>query len=55
MEGGNEVRAANGITHSPLGEQKRVTLAPVYVSRKVRKVREVLNALRCFDYSAYRG
>ncbi len=52
MEGGNGVRGANGITHSPLGEQKRVTLAPVYVSRKVR---EVLNALRCFDYSAYRG
>ena len=55
MEGGNGATNGSGITHSPLGEQKRVTLAPVYVSRKVRKVRKVLNALRCFVYSAYRG
>ncbi len=39
MEGGNGESEANGITHSPTGEQNR---APIKTSRKVREVRKVM-------------
>ncbi len=54
MKGGNGVREANGITHSPTGEQNdcpvhahrgagtRQSPAAKEISRKVREVREVL-------------
>ena len=41
LKGGNGVREANGITHSPLGERLG-SRQEKRISRKVRKVRKVL-------------